>query len=198
MPEEALLDAAVDVEVEKPSEETHEASESDAGSDLGEASSASETPELKGSSLWRDVKGPLFSGKSLTKDQIRAVQKAIQAEAQISAKYPTGLGEVETVLEAAKALAEDESIPLPQAIQETLQEKQYYRELDSFYTKDPAKFAEKLIDASPEAFENLAPQVIRKYAELNPEGYSAQVAQAVVQHMNGAEVPLQFRILTHF
>ena len=199
MAEEALLDAAVETEV---SEETQETSDS-VGSDSGGGSDAaletsSETPELKGSTLWRDLKGPLYSGKALTRDQIKAVRNAIQSESAISSKYPNGLSEVETVLEAAKSLADDESIPLPEAIQQTLQERSYFRELNGLYTKGDPKFVERLVEAGPEAFENIAPAVLRKYAEINPEAYSAQVAQAVVRHMQGAEVPLQFRILSTF
>ena len=199
MPEEALLDAAVETEVQdQPSVETHESAETDTGDDSGGGSSlVADTPELKGSSLWRETKQALYSGKALTKPQISAIRRAIQNEAQISEKYPEGLSQIESTLTAVKSLA-DEGVPVEQAIQETLQERSYFRELDQLYTSNPAQFAEKIREASPEAFENLAPVVIRQYAEANPEAYSTQVAQAVVQHMNGAEVPLQFRILSTF
>ena len=172
MPPEALLDTAVETEVvEQPSEETHEASETGTGDDSGEGSSlVSDTPELKGSSLWRDTKAALYSGKALTKPQISAIRRAIQSEAQISEKYPQGLSQIESTLSAVKSLA-DEGVPVEQAIQETLQERQYFRELDSLYTTNPAQFAAKIREASPEAFENLAPVVIRQYAEANPEAY---------------------------
>ena len=70
--------------------------------------------------------------------------------------------------------------------------------MDGLFTAGKPEFVDKMADASPEAFQNIAPAVFRKYAEVNPEGYSAYVAQAVVQHMNSAEVPLQFRILASF
>ena len=200
MPEEALLDAAVDVDQPADAVDTSVDDGSDAvdTGDDGTSVQQTDTAELKGSSLWRDLKGPLYSGKSLTKDQIKAVRNAIQAEAQISAKYPEGISAIESTLSAVKSLADDESVPIEQAIQETLQERSYFRELDGLYTSNPAEFAKKIREASPEAFENLAPQVIRQYAETNPEAYSAQMAQSVVQHMNSAEVPLQFRILATF
>ena len=196
MPEEALLDT-----VEAPVEETATDSadlSADSSTSDDSSSQPTETPELKGSSLWRDLKGPLYSGKSLTKDQIKAVRQAIQESSSISSRYPQGLGEVETVLDAVKGLVDDESVPLPQAIQETLSERQYFRELDSLYTAGDPQFPKRLREASPEAFENIAPAFIREYAELNPESYSAQMAQSVVQHMSSAEVPLQFKILSTF
>jgi hypothetical protein len=197
MPEEALLST---VEVDQPAEDIASSEGTDAGSELGESGSASETieaPELKGSSLWRETKAALYSGKALTKPQISAIRRAIQAEAQISEKYPEGLTAIESTLSAVKSLA-DEGVPVEQAIQETLQERNYFREFDDLYTRGDGKFAEKLHEASPEAFENIGPSFIRKYAEVAPEAYSAQVAQAVVQHMNSAEVPLQFRVLSTF
>ena len=198
MPEEALLDAAVETEVAEPSAESHEAAESDTGDESGgDSSLVADSPELKGSSLWRETKAALYSGKALTKPQISAIRRAIQNEAQISEKYPEGLSQVESTLSAVKSLG-DEGVPVEQAIQETLQERQYFREFDSLYTSGKPEFVKKLREASPEAFENIAPAFIREYAELNPEAYSSQVAQAVVQHMNGAEVPLQFRILSTF
>lgn len=198
MPEEALLDAAVETEVAEPSAESHEAAESDTGDESGgDSSLVADSPELKGSSLWRETKAALYSGKALTKPQISAIRRAIQNEAQISEKYPEGLSQIESTLSAVKSLG-DEGVPVEQAIQETLQERQYFREFDSLYTSGKPEFVKKLREASPEAFENIAPAFIREYAELNPEAYSSQVAQAVVQHMNGAEVPLQFRILSTF
>ena len=201
MPEEALLDAAVETEpiesTESPVETLADDSESTDTSTEGAESSA-DSPELQGSTLWRNIKDPLFSGKALNKDQIKAVKRAIQESAAISQKYPEGLGQIESTLAAVKSLSDTEGVPIEQAIQETLQERSYFRELDNLYTTNPAQFAQKIREASPEAFENLAPAVIRQYAEANPEAYLAQVAQAVVQHMQGAEVPLQFRILSTF
>ncbi len=201
MPEEALLDAAVESEpIEQDSGVSSDASETDAGDVSGDSSLVSEqdTPELKGSTLWRETKAALYSGKALTKPQISAIRRAIQSEAQITSKYPEGLGQIEQTLSAVKSLADTEGVTPEQAIQETLQERNYFRELDGLYTKGSPDFVNKLFEAGPEAFENIAPVVLRKYAESNPEAYSAQVAQAVVQHMNGAEVPLQFRILSTF
>ena len=202
MPEEALLDAAVETEVQdQPSEATHETSETDTGDDSGGGSSLiseQDTPELKGSSLWRETKAALYSGKALTKPQISAIRRAIQSEAQISEKYPEGLGQIEQTLSAVKSLADTEGIPVEQAIQETIAERQYFRDLDGLYTKGSPDFVNKLYEAGKEAFDNIAPVVLRKYAESNPEAYSSQVAQAVVQHMNGAEMPLQFRLLQTF
>lgn len=153
---------------------------------------------LRGSALWREVKSLTQEGKPLTPKQLSALNKAIHKADAIESKYPDGLSAIESTVEAVRQLAEDETAPLDKVIEETLQERNYFRELDSLFTNGKPEFVDKMAEASPEAFQNIAPAVFRKYAEVNPEGYSAYVAQAVVQHMNSAEVPLQFRILASF
>ena len=77
MPEDALLSEAVETEPIESTESTVETepSESTEGTTATETTDSS---ELKGSSLWRDVKGDLYSGKALTKDKINLIRNAIR------------------------------------------------------------------------------------------------------------------------
>ena len=71
----------------------------------------------------------------------------------------------------------------------------YFHGLDGLFTSGSPEFVAKLAEASPEAFQKIAPRVFDTYAQNNPEGYSAYVAQAVMGHMNQADVPLAFKTL---
>src|SRR5580765_7416396 len=144
MPEEALLDAAVETEPIESTESPVETQSDDTESTDSGTETTSESPELKGSSLWRDVKGDLYSGKALTKDKINLIRNAIRESAQISERYPEGLSQIEQTLSAVKSLSDTEGIPIEQAIQETLQERSYFRELDNLYTTNPAQFTAKI------------------------------------------------------
>lgn len=186
----AEIDAAVSTEVDAASTEVAETGE--------EQQVEGAESSLKGSALWREVKSLTNEGKPLTPKQLSALNKVIHRNDAFESKYPEGLSAIEAQMAAVKPLIEDESIPFDQAIEQTLQERNYFRELDGLFTAGKPEFVDKMADASPEAFQNIAPAVFRKYAEVNPEGYSAYVAQAVVQHMNSAEVPLHFRILASF
>jgi hypothetical protein len=182
----AEIDAAVSTEVDAASTEVAETGQ--------EAQDDGTETTLKGSALWREVK----SLEAIPPKLKAALNKVIHRNDAFESKYPDGLSAIEAQMNAIKPLIEDESVPFEQAIEQTVQERNYFRELDGLFTAGKPEFVDKMAEASPEAFQNIAPSVFRKYAEVNPEGYSAYVAQAVVQHMNSAEVPLQFRILASF
>ena len=199
MPDEAaLLEAPTDVVAEidnavdssAGTAEDTSVGETDSGAESTESSEAS----LKGSALWREVK----SLEAIPPKLKAALNKVIHRSDAIETKYPDGLSAIEGQMAAVKQLVSDESMPMEQAIQEAIKERTYYHKLDNLFSDGKPEFVDELISTSPEAFQNIAPAVFRKYAEVNPEGYSAYVAQAVVQHMNSAEVPLQFRILASF
>jgi len=186
----AEIDAAVDTAVD---------TSVDSGTDTSaETPESTEGESLKGSALWREVKSLTQEGKPLTPKQLSALNKVIHRNDAFESKYPDGLSAVEAQMTAVKQLFSDESVPFEQAIQETVKEQAYYHKLDTLFSDGKPEFVEELASTSPEAFQNIAPAVFRKYAEVNPEGYSAYVAQAVVNHMNSARVPMQFEVLDAF
>jgi hypothetical protein len=153
---------------------------------------------LKGSALWREVKTLTAEGKPLTPKQLSALNKVIHRADAVDQKYPDGLSRVEKTMEAIRQLAPDQNVPIEEVIDGTVKELNFFHELDQLFSTGKSEFVDKLNETAPEAFQNIAPAVFRKYAEVNPEAYSAYVAQAVMGHMNAAEVPLQFRILASF
>jgi hypothetical protein len=202
MPDEAVIDAPVEEVVADISVDTA-ADTADVSADTGQDSSDNQGDtdsgeSLRGSALWRDVKSATQAGKPLNPKQLSALNKVIHRSEAIESKYPEGLSAIEQRMASLKPLIEDEAIPFEEAIQKISQERAYFREFDNLFTSGKPEFVDKLSDASPEAFQNIAPAVFRKYAEVNPDGYSAYVAQAVVSHMNSAQVPMQFQVLEAF
>lgn len=194
--EATLLDApAIEAEpIESTAVDTTDAQPTETGSEGTESTGA----ELTGPQLWRDIKASTDAQKPLTPSQVKAIRDAIHQQEFAKSKFPDGLNKLDATIKAVSQLSSDPTAPIEQVIQETVQERDYFRELDSLYTSGKADFVEKLAEAEPNAFQQIAPAVFRKFAELNPEGYSAYVSQAVVSHLNAAEVPLQFSILKAF
>lgn len=204
MPEEAVLDAATldapEIDSGVDTSVVDDSQVADDGSQGSEDSSTESTDSesLRGSALWREVKTLATEGKPLTQKQLSALNKIIHRDNELSTRYPDGFKAVESQLEAIQQLADDPTVPMDRVIQETLQERNYFRELDSLFTSGKPEFVDKMADASPEAFQNIAPSVFRKFSEVNPEGYSSYIAQVALSSMNSSEIPLQFRILASF
>ena len=197
MPEEMLVDApAEETAVESSSEGSVETSSE--GAEGSESVENQGLPTLAGSALWRDLKGPLYSGKSLTKQQISSLKRAIQDAGSISERYPDGIGQLETGMAQIQQLATEQGQPIEKIIADVTGERDHFRTFDDLYTKGDAKAVDWMLEAGPEYFDRFAPHVIRKFAETNPQAYSQQMAQSVLQHMNSAEVPLQYSILKAF
>lgn len=201
MPDEAaLIDAptedvaAIDTAVETP----EVSGESEGNISESEGNSQESGESLRGSALWREVKSLTQEGKPLTPKQLSALNKVIHANDAFSTKYPDGLKQIDGAMAAVKQLSDDESLPMDQVIAQTLEERNYFREFDNLFTNGKPEFVDKLAEASPEAFQNIAPAVFRKYAEVNPDGYSKYIAETSVQHMERSGVPMQFKIIEAF
>jgi hypothetical protein len=137
--------------------------------------------DLKGPKLWRDTKTKLEESGKFSKAEINALRRAIHYEDGQSKKYPDGLAPLEAAQQAIQRLVDDPTAPIEQVIEQTLQERNYFRELDDLFTSGKPDFVEKLAEAQSEAFQQMAPAVFRKFSELNPEGYSAYVSRFTLQ-----------------
>lgn len=200
MPDEAaaVLEAP---ETEVPALETTETVETPEQTAETEGQSQeieSSGEQLKGSALWRETKANLDANKPLTPQQVAGIRKAIHRAEELDRRYPDGLNHLDSTFQAVQKLADSPGATIEQVIEQTLQEKEYFREFDDLYTNGKAEFVDKLADADGAAFQQIAPAVFRKFAELNPDGFSSYVSQAVLNHFNSAEVPLQFQILRAF
>jgi hypothetical protein len=185
----AEIDNAVSTEVDASSTQVD---------DSGESQETSSEAPLKGSALWREVKTLTQEGKPLTPKQLSALNKVIHRSEAVDSKYPEGLGQLEKTMADVRRLSSDENEPIEQVIENTVKDLTLFRRLDNLFSGGKAEFVDELVETSPEAFENIAPAVFRKLAEINNPAYSKYIAEAAVGHMNQAEVPLQFSILQAF
>lgn len=194
--EAAVIEAPPEIEAPAIAEDAVESTPTEETTQ--EATESTEGEGLRGSALWREVKSATQANKPLTPQQLSALNKVIHKAQALDTKYPDGLTSLDGAMSAVRQLSEDQSLPIADVIQQTIQERNYFREFDSLFTSGKPEFVQKLADASPEAFQNIAPSVFRKYAEVNPDGYATYVSQAVVQHMNSAGVPTHFQVLEAF
>ncbi len=104
--------------------------------------------------------------------------KAIHIRDAVRAEFPGGLKEAR---ELKARLADLES---DGPIEQTREELAGFREYDNqFMTGDP-RFVETMIKAEPNAFQRLAPMIMQKFAELNPDGFKSLTAKATIQDMS--------------
>src|SRR5580765_707153 len=145
MPEEALLDAAVETEPIESTESPVETQSDDTESTDVSTETSTESPELRGSSLWRDVKGDLYSGKALTKDKINLLRNAIRDSAQFSQKYPEGLGQIEQRLSAVQSLI-PEGMAFEEGLQRVKADSDGLQQLYSQFSSADPKFVDDMIE----------------------------------------------------
>lgn len=198
MPEESLLESApvdtaeVDTAVEETGADTGLTDDIPTDESGGEESLETDGEAVSASKLWRDIKEPL---KALDPKIASQVRKAIHKSEAYEKKFPEGLGHVETAMSAIQQLADDPALPMEKVIEEAIANRDYFRDLDSKFTNGSPDFVAQLAEAEPNAFQAMMPHALAKFAEVNPEGHSAYIAQATMGYLNSSDVPLQFNIL---
>jgi hypothetical protein len=190
----AALDMGAELEpLESGTEETTEPIESDTE---GSTETSSEpTSDLPASQLWGKVKESLKDDPN----SLRQVRKAIHFLEDANKKLPDGIGKTLERLEAVKQLADDPDIadaqPFEEIIQNTIAERTFWREFDDKFQAGSPELIGQMVEANLEAFQKLVEPALDKFAEVNPEGFSALVCRSVSGYLNSANLPLKFEVL---
>jgi hypothetical protein len=190
MPEDAVLETPIE-EIAEPVEvaESVEGAESTEGAESGGEA-------LSGAPLWKAIKDSFTGKDAKTTAQVR---KALFDASEIGKRHPEGLKGIDAVLESVKKLSADsetpDAMPVEQVIEETLQERSFWRDFDTKFQAGSPELIEQMATANPESFNALIPAAINKFAEVNPEGYSSIVSKAVVQYLADQDIPLQIKLL---
>lgn len=154
-------------------------------------------------------KGPepeLFDGNKLTDKTKAFLDKARAEDAQFAAKIRHALMAGEAlkavlpggVKEAQQLRQTIEDLGGTEGIQEIQSERAEWTEIDRQYSTGDPRFIDTLVKESPDAFLQLAPAMIGKFAELNPDGHSAYVCSVLVSDMLVSRVPLIMERLEDF
>lgn len=193
MPDEAVLDAPVETEV--VAIESPESTEP-----VVETVPAEGTPEAQ-----IDTKQPLLKQaksviENIQKENPALASKLKDALAQYDRYKPNELKEATAlkgeVVSLAQALNDPEyqGAEPAQILADVKSQLGYFHGLDGMFTSASPDFVNKLAEASPDSFQKLAPTIFQKFSEMNPDGYSSYVSQAVLGHMQQHDVPMQFKI----
>ena len=205
MPEDvaAVVDAPVETAATEDVSPITDTGSTDSGSqgepevDSADTPQPGETGHLRGSELYRAVKDQL---KTLDPKLARSVRNAIHIAAQADKATGGDLQRFEAERTAYSKLADspDDGLTPEQRVEAVLDERNFWREFDDKYEKGDPGIVEMLASSNPQSFQNLVVPAVNKFAEVNPEGYSALIAKATVQYLASNGLPVQMQILDAF
>ena len=188
-------------------EETPLATPADPGTDATDT--AAETPasdeetkpaeETPGPAKLFDAPGKLSADVKQTLAEIKAknpalanqLQRALFKSAEVDRVLPGGIRQAQ---ELQKQIQEWGG---PEKVQQTREELAYFADLDAQFTAADPRFIQAMT-ATPEgqaAFQKLAPALMSKFEEMNPDGYSATVCKTFIADMVEQRVPLMLERL---
>ena len=122
----------------------------------------------------------------------KLLTKAVYRVAELDREFPGGLTEARELRDKIEGLGGVEGI---EGKLETLAELTGLSK--QFMDGDPA-FVEDMATSSPEAFAALAPAVFAKYAQTNPDGFTAYIGRVVWGDMNTNGIPLLLQRMADF
>src|SRR5260370_262801 len=198
--EDAVLDTAPAI---IDSTETAETTETTESAELGEHTQQTEQTEKVGldAPLLKQARTALDKIKAEDPALARKLHDALARYQELTKSLPDGVraavalrGEVTSLAEALNDPSYSGAEP-KQILADVKSQLGYFHDLDGLFTSGSKEFTDRMAEASPEAFQQQAPHIFAKYAELNPDGYSAYVSQAVVAHMNGSDGPMHSKVI---
>ena len=202
MPDDLLV---ADVETTEPEETTSSGEAETPSTDAETRPEETETPEGEKppETGARAVEnGKLSEAAKRTLDEIKAKDPKLARELRtalfqadaVRKALPGGLKEVSQLRQQVEALGG------PEGVQRTREELEYFNGLDAAFTAGDPKFIQAMTDTpeGQQAFLQLAPSIMDKFLEMNPEGYGAYVSKVFVADMLQEGVPLALERLGDF
>src|SRR5678815_4123815 len=181
MPEDAVMDAAVETplesaEVETPETPAVETPETPIEHPQEGQALTPEKPLIDGGKLSADAKKYLDELKATNPALANALSKQLFKAAQLEKDLgPGGIKEVKELRQTIEQLGG------PHGVQELQQEISGFRQFDEQYTAADPK-AIDFMTADPEgqdAFVKLMPAALQKFEQLHPEGFQNYMAQVI-------------------
>jgi len=168
--------------------------------DNGDTPQAGETGHLRGAELYRAVKEKLKNGEKLDAREIRSIRNAIHIADKADRATGGNLDAFESERQIYSRLTDDAEAgyTAEQIVEQTLDERNFWRDFDEKFEKGDPALIPQMLEANPEAFQQLIPRAMDEFARVNPEGFSAYVAKSAKGYLDGKQIPLQFAILQTF
>lgn len=199
MPEDAVMDAAVetapDTEVQETAEVTQPDTPTDGATEQTDGTQpgieAPAKPLIDGGKLSAEAKETLEKIKAENPALARAIQRALFKEAEISKALPGGLKEVQALRDTVEQLGGEHGI------QEIQAEVNGWHQFDEQYMAGKPEAIE-FMTSEPEgreAFLKLMPHALQKFQELHAEGFSQYMATVINGTFENFKVPLALALL---
>ena len=196
MPEETLLDAPVDEQVDTDISTDN----SDVDSSASDESTQIDSDKTKDdyATVIADANGQLkLSEKARAElDKIKAENPRLAREMRaalfdrqtLRSKVPGGVKEALATIEAYEAEGGSE------AVQQVKEELGQWKDLDADFQAGRPEFVNDIATGNPEAFTKIGPVVMAKLAEIAPDVFSHEVSKVFAQDMIQAEVPFALKL----
>lgn len=202
MADEAIIDAAVDTDIDALDTSAVDTDQTDAITDADAATDtdAAQTQEPAGAAqTWKQVKEALKDKPELH----RQVKKALHFLEDANKRLPDGIGKAVERLELLNQLDDNPDDPeyvpgsatIEEVISNTVAERSFWRDFDSAFQQGDGRVINQMIEANPGSFQKLIPEAMDRYSELNPEGFSTYICRSVSGFLDGAQIPLQLALL---
>jgi len=191
-----VIDGGAELETEG-AEEVEQGAEG--ATEGAEAAGAAESEPASAASTWKQVKEKLHDSPDLH----RQVKKALHAYEESRKLLPEGVAKTVERLKLIEQLDDNPedteyvagSTPIEQVISNTLAERSFWRDFDNAFQAGDGRVINQMMEANPESFQKLIPQAMDRFADVNPEGFSAYICKSVSGYLNGAQIPLQLALL---
>lgn len=200
--------AAVDGAADAGGDTGGDGAESDAVATDESVSDGSAETEKTGEPGQTDQNLPLYKQAKAALEKIKAenpalakqIQTALIRQDKADRALPLGFEKASKIITDLEQLAYpgSEGRAVEDVLTDIRSEVQGWREFDVKISNGDPSVIEELATAAPEALQGLIPAALAKFSELNPDGYSALVTQAVLSDANQAEIPLQLTMLRTF
>ena len=173
---EPTTDSTEVVETTESTESLDSSSEENLGENQDSQHEETDTEEVQGDgrtmpAKFKEYLKQLHATDPRLAKQLRGDFYALQ---QIRASYPGGMKDIQRVAQIAEKIGGEEGLQALEA------ERAEWNALDEQFTAGDPKFVENISEQDPNAFKQLVPHAIAKYAALDPDGYSHLMAGVVV------------------
>ena len=187
---ETPLEGAEETALERPAAETGEEQIPDGTTDQTAPITSLLGPD--GKKLDPTVRTLLSEIRTKNDAAGKLLTKAVYRVAELDREFPGGLTEARELRDKVEELGGVDGI---EGKFETLAELTGLSK--QFMDADPA-FVEDMATSSPESFAALAPVVFAKYAQTNPDGFTAYIGRVVWSDMNTNGIPLLLQRMADF
>lgn len=202
----AVLEAAVDTALDTTSTDTSTSVDDTAAHGTSEVIDDADSPQpgevenLRGAELFRAVKEKFRKGEPLTPQEFRSMRAAIHIAGKADELTGGDLERFETERGIVSKLADegDDGLTPEQILENTLDERNFWRGFDDKFQTGDASVIPQLFEANPASAAKLIVAGMDHLSQADNDVFSNYVARSAISYLSDQKIPLQFAILDTF